>query len=464
VGFRFRKSVRVLPGLRLNFSKSGTSVSLGRRGLHYTIGPTGSRTTVSMPGTGLSWTDYRSDHQSHSRPTSLPSALSNNSQPWPALSFDQVLSPIESKTGQDINAFSTSQLAPILNTAHRRIRSAPLLFFASGCLFAGSLVSQDQLLVGLSALYATALVPISIFLDRYRRSVRVSLGLSTSAEAITSVLAESFASLTASRGTWSVRAEGRTSDWKRNAGATTLNRRAKILLKLSRPSCIRGKLALPSIDLGNTQIFFLPDAVLVTSQASIAALHYRDVEFYSTDIRFIEESRLPSDARIVGHTWRFVNKDGGPDRRFNSNRQLPVCLYGEMGFSSLGGLKGKMQYSNFSAGEKFAKALQILIKHGTSSADLSPFASYQDAKRWPTLTFGLIAILLGISLTVIVAQTIRENSIGAIHGYVPTDNRNLNKDTSVGDLKDSSTTARPTRQTKKLAPPPLDILPKARQQ
>jgi len=56
VGFRFRRSVRLLPGIRVNLGKRGASVSLGRRGAHVTIGPTGTRTTVGLPGTGLSYT------------------------------------------------------------------------------------------------------------------------------------------------------------------------------------------------------------------------------------------------------------------------------------------------------------------------------------------------------------------------------------------------------------------------
>jgi Protein of unknown function (DUF4236) len=57
MGFRFRRSFKVAPGFRLNFSKSGVSTSVGRRGLWFTIGPRGTRTTVGIPGTGLSYTD-----------------------------------------------------------------------------------------------------------------------------------------------------------------------------------------------------------------------------------------------------------------------------------------------------------------------------------------------------------------------------------------------------------------------
>jgi Protein of unknown function (DUF4236) len=70
MGFRFRRTLKILPGLHLNISKSGISASIGPRGLHYTIGAKGTRTTVGLPGSGLSYTEYRrypqtSDSDSH---------------------------------------------------------------------------------------------------------------------------------------------------------------------------------------------------------------------------------------------------------------------------------------------------------------------------------------------------------------------------------------------------------------
>jgi hypothetical protein len=55
MGFRFRKSVRLMPGVRINISKSGTSLSLGGRGLTHNISRRGNRTTVGIPRTGLSY-------------------------------------------------------------------------------------------------------------------------------------------------------------------------------------------------------------------------------------------------------------------------------------------------------------------------------------------------------------------------------------------------------------------------
>jgi Protein of unknown function (DUF4236) len=56
MGFRFRRSIKILPGIRLNFGKRGVSTSIGVRGAHVTFGKTGTRTTVGLPGSGISYT------------------------------------------------------------------------------------------------------------------------------------------------------------------------------------------------------------------------------------------------------------------------------------------------------------------------------------------------------------------------------------------------------------------------
>jgi uncharacterized protein DUF4236 len=54
--FRFFRRIRIAPGVKLNVSKSGLSTSIGARGAHVTIGHGKVRTTVGLPGTGLSYT------------------------------------------------------------------------------------------------------------------------------------------------------------------------------------------------------------------------------------------------------------------------------------------------------------------------------------------------------------------------------------------------------------------------
>jgi hypothetical protein len=56
MGFRFNRRIRILPGIRVNIGKKGTSTSFGARGAWLTVGRRGTRVTVGLPGTGLSYT------------------------------------------------------------------------------------------------------------------------------------------------------------------------------------------------------------------------------------------------------------------------------------------------------------------------------------------------------------------------------------------------------------------------
>lgn len=56
MGFRFRKSINLGKGLRINLSKSGIGASIGVPGFRVTKkAKGGTRTTVSLPGTGISY-------------------------------------------------------------------------------------------------------------------------------------------------------------------------------------------------------------------------------------------------------------------------------------------------------------------------------------------------------------------------------------------------------------------------
>ena len=55
MGLRYRKSIKVLPGVKLNISKSGISTSVGKPGSTLNLSKRGVRTTVGIPGTGLSY-------------------------------------------------------------------------------------------------------------------------------------------------------------------------------------------------------------------------------------------------------------------------------------------------------------------------------------------------------------------------------------------------------------------------
>jgi hypothetical protein len=156
---------------------------------------------------------------------------------------------------------------------------------------------------------------------------------------------------------WRIPLERQEADWKRNAGVSKTVERKQISLGRANPSLVKSNVEFLQVPLGKETLYFTPDAILVIAGAVVAAFRYNDVEIVSRQSRFVEDSAAPSDSRVVGETWRFLNRNGGPDRRFNNNRKLPICLYGEIDFKSSSGLNERIHCSRVDVSEGFASAV-----------------------------------------------------------------------------------------------------------
>ena len=55
MGWRFRRSVKLFPGVRLNFTRGGLSTTVGVPGASINIGKSGPYLNLGLPGTGLSY-------------------------------------------------------------------------------------------------------------------------------------------------------------------------------------------------------------------------------------------------------------------------------------------------------------------------------------------------------------------------------------------------------------------------
>jgi hypothetical protein len=138
MGFRFRRSFKIAPGVRLNLSGSGASVSLGPRGFHYTVGPHGTRTTVGLPGSGISWTAYQ-PYSSANHPPPLPSPPvrdgSDADRHEPTTS-DQSATAIDSAPIDRLVANSTIDIAVALDAGRARWRLYMTLIAVLSTVFA----------------------------------------------------------------------------------------------------------------------------------------------------------------------------------------------------------------------------------------------------------------------------------------------------------------------------------------
>lgn len=70
MGVRYRKSVKILPGVRVNISKSGLSTTIGPKGASVNIGEKGVYANAGIPGTGVYMREKISRSQSSSQPKS----------------------------------------------------------------------------------------------------------------------------------------------------------------------------------------------------------------------------------------------------------------------------------------------------------------------------------------------------------------------------------------------------------
>jgi hypothetical protein len=159
---------------------------------------------------------------------------------------------------------------------------------------------------------------------------------------------------------WHVEAEGRVFDRKYHAGATSLLQRKVTTVRSAPPPFVRTNVPVLSIAAGRRTLYFLPDHLLVYDGPTIGAVSYSSVDLAVSRQRFIEDGGVPGDATVVDYTWRYVNKSGGPDRRFNNNPRIPICLYDELHFRTASGLNEVLHISRSGIGEGFAAAVRHL--------------------------------------------------------------------------------------------------------
>jgi hypothetical protein len=55
---RFRRTFTLFPGVKVNVSKGGMSLTVGRKGFHLNFSKHGVRQTTGLPGSGISHTSY----------------------------------------------------------------------------------------------------------------------------------------------------------------------------------------------------------------------------------------------------------------------------------------------------------------------------------------------------------------------------------------------------------------------
>lgn len=257
-----------------------------------------------------------------------------------------------------MDANSASLLAEI-NEKHKLTRIWPItLTIGLLALSAGILASQTALMVA-GVLISLLAIPTAYW-DARRKTTVLFYDLEPPVLPAVEAVHAAFDGLRACARTWHIEAEGRSADLKYTSGANTTVRRKAVRLVAAAPPYFKTNVPILCLPAGQQRLFFLPDRLLVYDSRGVGAISYEDVRLNATQTRFVEAEGIPGDARVVDRTWRYVNKSGGPDRRFRDNPELPIALYEELFFQSSSGLNEKLQLSRVGASASFIAAVQQL--------------------------------------------------------------------------------------------------------
>jgi hypothetical protein len=120
------------------------------------------------------------------------------------------------------------------------------------------------------------------------------------------------------------------------------------------------------------RLFFLPDVILYWEHGTFGAVAYDDLRVEQGVTRFIEDGSVPADATVVDRTWRYINRNGGPDRRFNNNRKIPIVQYGVLALTSSKELNINLNTSTAQKSLAFANCWRTLLEHTSQGPERRP--------------------------------------------------------------------------------------------
>lgn len=357
MGLYLRKGFNFGP-LRLNLSRSGLGASFGVKGARIGIGPKGSY--IHMGRGGLYYRQSLTPDRPHYAPSTQvpqPAPL----QPTPTNNAQE----IKSSPAAALTDSPATELLKELNRVKKRTDRFPIVVVVGGAAIIVLLSLQAaSWMISLAAIAITALAVYARHTDVLNGTAILNYSLEPDAANEYSKLQAPFRQLAECEKVWHIDATAHTSDTKHHAGASVGMERKKTQPRFSKPPKVQCNIDVPVLQTKDVTLYFFPDRLLVYDSAGVGSVAYSNLEVEGGENRFVESESVPRDSRQIDRTWQYVNKKGGPDRRFANNRELPIMQYGLLGFSNPQGLKAVFMCSRGNVPLQFVSAFSDAKKHG----------------------------------------------------------------------------------------------------
>ena len=319
MGWRFRKSINLGGGFRINLSKSGIGYSWGVKGYRITKTASGqTRKTYSIPDTGISYVE------------NIPKR--NNTQRINPQK--QQINEPRTLTIGETTYYSSQNLDEMSKNdiVLKKIKDIHTLNYIANILC----ILIFSLPVGLLIKLIIAIwgrIDLEYEFDEYSKEKY---------NALNTVVTE----MKKNNKMWRVNSSVQNANIKYSSGATNSITRNIINILKGTPWYIKSNIAIYYIADGRKKIYLTPDRIIILNGFKVVGCKYNNLDFNIFNSRYVEDGFVPKDAKVISYTWKYVNKNGGPDKRFKDNRQLPICDYGGLAVTSSDGINFRMQCSN----------------------------------------------------------------------------------------------------------------------
>lgn len=337
MGLRFRRSIRLGCGIRINISSSGIGYSIGSRGFRTTVSPRGRVTnTISIPGTGLSYST------SHSR------GAGNRSRPSQTVqSHEQIgLGATVSTVSADVENFQSAEYGELLKRL--KIAYYAQAFALAFAIFSPFIIFRivehfsfppfcAWVFIGIAVAITIAVLLLAV--------VDMDYELDAETKANFENYCAAWGIVNTSRGKWQKITSTVVTDKKYHSGANNVVDLKPLTITHRLPMFMRTNVNAYCINMHSEKLIVLPDKLIIIRNGRIGAINYDDINISYTKQNIIGGT-ICSDSEVVGHTWKYVNRNGAPDKRFSDNKRLNICSCGEIVMTSDSGLRVIIVLSN----------------------------------------------------------------------------------------------------------------------
>jgi len=365
MGWKYRKRISVFPGFRINLSKSGMSATIGMKGFSVNMGKNGTYLNTGLPGTGIYdrvRLDKKSSDSVNSQNGNIPNVpIPTEDNPFEIKSFQPELLSSDGLFGLKESIIKAREIKKELKDESEKAKSKK-----NGALFLAII---------------THILIFGIFIKWFRENYKKAKADAEDAEQTYNnfkldidfnmdetllkeyiLIKDCFEKLKDSKKIWDITSSQSIDRVKERSSASSTVTRVPVTFSYASLDFINSKYEAIKLQNANGgDLYIYPGFIIIPNEITndFGIIDFKEVEIEHNEQRFVENEDVPSDTKIIGRTWQYVNKNGSPDKRYSFNPEIPIVLYYKFTLKSSKGLHECFLVSFCEIGNLFCKSLEL---------------------------------------------------------------------------------------------------------